>query len=129
MASLSSLRALLGTPWEPDWRGAILVWEDVGRRTDYLDMVLTHFRDCGVFDQIAGMVVGELAECTAVADRTVDDMLADLFDEHSFPIASGLAFGHTSLKHTIPIGGRIVMDGASGTLRLRAPWVAARERT
>lgn len=31
--SLSSLRALLGTPWEPEWNGAVLVWEDVGRGT------------------------------------------------------------------------------------------------
>jgi muramoyltetrapeptide carboxypeptidase len=64
---LPSLRSLLGTPYEPDWNGAVLVWEDAFKNVDVvLDQTLTHFRDRGVLDRIAGMVVGDLVGCDPV---------------------------------------------------------------
>lgn len=73
------------------------------------------------------MVVGELVDCHAVEGRTLTDLLNEVFGEYDFPIAQGLAFGHTPVKHTLPIGGTMVVDGTEGTLRLREPWVAPRE--
>lgn len=119
---LSALRGLLGTPYEPNWDGAIFLWEDCFKSMDYLDTVLTHFRDAGVFDRIAGMVIGELLECQPSAGRGLKDMIGDLLGEYRFPVVSGLAFGHTPIKHTLPIGGDIRLDGDRRTISLVGPW-------
>ncbi|MGA5266254.1 S66 peptidase family protein [Streptomyces lydicamycinicus] len=120
---LSSLRCLLGTPWEPNWRGAILVWEDAFKPVDVLDQALTHFRDRGVLDQIAGMVVGELVGCEPSGGRGAIEMVTDLCSEFDFPVAFGLPFGHTPLKYTLPIGAEARLDHhAEHALTITSPW-------
>ena len=122
--SLSSLRALLGTPWEPPWDDAILIWEDVAKGTDYLDTVLTHFRDHGVLDRISGMIIGELASCEPAGGRDLEDLVEDLLGEYSFPVVSGLSFGHTPLKHTLPLGTNISITSDGPTISISGKWLA-----
>ncbi|MDT0616499.1 S66 peptidase family protein [Streptomyces lancefieldiae] len=122
---LSSLRCLLGTVWEPDWNGAVLAWEDAFKPVEQLDQALTHFRDRGVLDQIAGMVVGELVSCEPSGGVSAHEMVMDLCAEYDFPIAFGLPFGHTPLKHTLPVGAEALVDsGAACGLTITSPWTA-----
>ncbi|MBL1101917.1 S66 peptidase family protein [Streptomyces coffeae] len=123
---LSSLRCLLGTPWEPDWDGAILAWEDAFKPVELLDQTLTHFRDLGVLERIAGMVIGELVSCEASAGWGAHEMVMDLCNAYDFPIATGLPFGHTAVKYTLPIGTtvRLNSDAAVG-LTVASPWVSS----
>ncbi|MFB6478918.1 LD-carboxypeptidase [Streptomyces virginiae] len=107
---LSSLRCLLGTPWEPRWDGAILAVEDAFKTTEALDQALTHFRDCGVFDEIAGLVTGEPVACEPSASVTFTEMVQDLADGYDWPLAHGLPYGHTPLKYTLPVGATIRLD-------------------
>ena len=44
---LSLLQALVGTPYEPDYRGAILFLEEVGEAAYRVDRMLTHLRLAG----------------------------------------------------------------------------------
>jgi len=123
---LSSLRCLLGTPWEPRWEGAVLVWEDAFKPVELLDQTLTHFRDRGVLDQIAGMVVGELLSCESSGGIDAAAMVMDLCAEYVFPIAFGLPFGHTPLKYTLPIGADVLLDSdAEHGLTVTSPWTTA----
>ncbi|MET8768556.1 LD-carboxypeptidase [Streptomyces sp. NPDC004658] len=122
---LSSLRCLLGTVWEPDWNGAVLAWEDAFKPVEQLDQALTHFRDRGVLDQIAGMVVGELVSCEPSGGVSAHEMVMDLCAEYDFPVAFGLPFGHTPLKHTLPIGSEALLDSdAAHGLTITSPWTA-----
>ncbi|MFE4332928.1 LD-carboxypeptidase [Streptomyces sp. NPDC056831] len=122
---LSSLRCLLGTVWEPDWRGAVLAWEDAFKPVEQLDQTLTHFRDRGVLDQISGMVVGELLGCEPSGGVGAQEMVMDLCAEYGFPIAFGLPFGHTPLKHTLPIGAEVLLDStAEHGFTIASPWTA-----
>ncbi|MFF7098139.1 LD-carboxypeptidase [Streptomyces rubradiris] len=122
---LSSLRCLLGTVWEPDWNGAVLAWEDAFKPVEQLDQALTHFRDRGVLDQIAGMVVGELVSCEPSGGVSAHEMVMDLCAEYDFPIAFGLPFGHTPLKHTLPVGAEVLLDAdAARGLTITSPWTA-----
>ncbi|MGW6388960.1 S66 peptidase family protein [Streptomyces sp. NPDC055103] len=118
---LSSLRCLLGTPFEPRWQGAILAWEDAFKPVDLLDQALTHFRDAGVLDRIAGMVVGELFGCEPAEGIAAREMVMSLCDEYSFPIAFGLPFGHTAVKYTLPIGTDVRISPDVG-LTILSPW-------
>lgn len=107
--NLISIQCLLGTPYEPNWTGKILIWEDICKPLERIDLMLTHFRDVGVFEKIAGMIIGELVACEG-ADTGLDELLNELMREYSFPIISKVPFGHTSNKLTLPLGTTVYMD-------------------
>lgn len=119
--NLASLQGLIGTPYEPDWDNAVLVWEDVAKPVNRLDMMLTHFRDAGVFDRISGMIVGKLVSCEPSNGITYDEMLLDLLREDEFPILSEVPFGHTAEKITLPIGAQLHTSPTSDVLRFEFP--------
>jgi muramoyltetrapeptide carboxypeptidase len=55
-------------------------------------------------------------------------MVMDLCAEYDFPIAIGLPFGHTPLKHTLPIGAEVLLDStAEHPLTITSPWTAGAE--
>ncbi|MEU5811552.1 LD-carboxypeptidase [Streptomyces sp. NPDC047718] len=125
---LSSLRCLLGTPWEPKWDGAILAIEDAFKSVELLDQTLTHFGDCGVLDRIAGLIVGETVSCDPSSGVTVQDMVEDLCSGYRWPLAHGLPYGHTPLKCTLPIGAKVRMDSEGRQpLTVIGPWTASRQ--
>lgn len=110
--NLTSIQTLLGTPNEPEWSGSVLLWEDIAKPVNRLDMMLTHFRDAGVFDKLVGMIVGRLVSCDTSEGVTYDKMLLDLLSDYDFPILAEVPFGHTPEKLTLPIGA--VVSGATG---------------
>lgn len=119
--NLASLQGLLGTMYEPDWRGAVLCWEDIAKPVNRLDMMLTHFRDAGVFERISGMIVGQLVGCEPSNDVTYDRMLLDLLSDYAFPILTEVPFGHTADKLTLPIGAELHASPGSDVLRFTFP--------
>lgn len=119
--NLASLQGLIGTPHEPDWESAVLMWEDVAKPINRLDMMLTHFRDAGVFDRINGMVVGKLVSCEPSNGVTYDAMLPDLLQDNEFPILTEVPFGHTAEKLTLPIGAALHASPSSYVLRFEFP--------
>ncbi|WP_433194454.1 S66 peptidase family protein [Nocardia sp. CA-107356] len=122
---LSAVRNLLGTPYEPSWDGAIFAWEDISKPIELLDATLTHFRDLRVLERISGMVVGELVNCEDSHGWGLTAMLHDLCEDYGFPILTGLPFGHTSTKYTLPIGARARINTDDSTpLQIVGPWVS-----
>ncbi|MCL6580401.1 MAG: LD-carboxypeptidase [Firmicutes bacterium] len=61
--NLSLVAALLGTPYEPDTRGRVLVLEDVGERPYRVDRLLTQLRLAGKLDRTAAVALGEFVDC------------------------------------------------------------------
>src|ERR1700694_5753855 len=61
----------LGTPWELDTRGAILVLEDRGLKPYQLERMLLHLKQAGKFKGVRGIVLGEFPECNSPEGSTV----------------------------------------------------------
>ena len=119
--NLTTLQQLLGTPYEPDWDGAIMFWEDVCEQPHALDAKLTHFRNAGVFGRIAGMIVGILESCEEQDYANMPpltDIVLELTNDTSFPILVEVPFGHTDDKITMPIGGRAEIDTTGAVLSI-----------
>src|SRR4030066_39453 len=57
---LSVLTALLGTPYEPDFRGALLFLEDVREPSYRIDRMLTQWVQSGRLRKVAGIVAGKI---------------------------------------------------------------------
>ena len=122
--NLTSIQGLIGTRYEPNWDGAVFFWEDIGKEMNRLDLMLTHFRDAGVFDRISGMIIGELVNCSPPQGcQDIDAMLTEVLDGYSFPVLIGPEFGHTTDKIAMPIGGTCELDSRGEALVLRGPFV------
>lgn len=110
--NLVSLSTLLGTPHAPDWRGKVLCWEETEETVYRIERALTHFQNAGVWDQIAGMVIGEIDDVNEVFNgvRTpVMGMIEEHFRDYDFPIMKTQLFGHLKGVNflTLPTGTRI----------------------
>ena len=56
------LRETLATPWEVDFDGSILFFEDVHCPPWHVDGLLTHLTNAGKLEGIVGIAIGEFAE-------------------------------------------------------------------
>ncbi len=118
---LSLLTTLIGTPWEPDLRGAICFFEDVHEEPYAIDRQLTHLLAAGKLQGCAGIVIGELADCrprSAINTLGLGDIFDDLLRPLGIPILYNLPIGHGKHLATLPLGVRARLDASAGTLRI-----------
>ncbi len=126
--NLTLLASLLGTPYAPDFAGAVLCVEDVGEEPYRVDRLLAHLRNAGVLGGAAAVLAGAFADCVP-ADPTrpslsLDEVLDDAAGWSGRPFLSGLPFGHTNPAWTLPIGIRAAVDADAGTLEFLEAAVA-----
>ncbi len=115
--NLSVLTRLLGTPFMPSLKGAVLLLEDVGERPYRLDRMWTHLRQAGAFEQVAGIVLGEFTNCEEKdADYGSAEVLLSLAREQGLPCASGFAVGHGALNLPVALGARVRLEADAGRL-------------
>jgi len=63
VANLTVATHLLGSTHIPSLRNAILIFEDVGEAPYRIDRMLTQWRLCGAFDELAGLGFGHFEGC------------------------------------------------------------------
>lgn len=117
--NLSLLTSTIGSPWEVDARGRILFIEDIGERTYCLDRMLTQLRLAGKFDECAGVVFGDFADCPIEYPDyglTLEEIIRDVVAPCGKPIFTGLRCGHCTPKLTLPFGVRCRLDADACTL-------------
>ena len=120
--NLALLASLAGTPYAPDYRGALLVLEDVGEPAYRLDRMLTQLRMSGALAHIAGLVVGHFTEATPGHDLspdTLDMLIGEAADVARVPAIVGVPVGHIDDQWTIPIGANAELDADTRTLTVR----------
>jgi muramoyltetrapeptide carboxypeptidase len=122
--NLSLVTRLLGTPWLPDLRGAILLLEDVGEKPYRIDRMWTHLRLAGVFERVAGLALGEFTDCEDPdGDFTLREVLGNLAGETGLPCVGDLPIGHGAVNVPVALGTRVRLDGGAGSLAFLEPAV------
>lgn len=120
--NLCVLTHLIGTPYCPDFSGAILFLEDYEEAYYRLDRFLTQLWLAGVFDRIAGVVFGKFAKCTPSSNwlhnRSLEDILSEYPRARNVPALAGMMIGHVEDQTTVPVGGLAELDVEAGTLTL-----------
>ena len=117
--NLMLITSSLGTPWEIDTKGRILFIEEVSERTYCVDRMLTQLRLAGKFDDCAGVVFGDFADCNIEYPEfglTLEEIIRDVVAPCGKPIFTGLRCGHCSPKLTLPLGVKCRMDADACTL-------------
>jgi len=124
--NLSVLTALLGSPYLPDFRDAILFLEDVHEAPYRIDRMLTQLALAGVLKGARAVVWGTCHECEPDAgfgSATIPDLLDDHVKPLGVPAWRGALIGHIDRQFTLPIGAEVEVDATAGTIRMVAPAV------
>lgn len=124
---LTLLQTTLGTGWEIDTRGSILLLEDRGMKPYQLDRALLHLLQAGKFQEVRGIILGEFPESVTPKEGgpSVRDVCEAILRPLDVPIVYGAPVGHTNRPIlTIPLGinARLIADG-QGTLEFLEPAV------
>lgn len=111
---LESLQHLRGTPYWPDWEGAILFLETSELRPspETVDGVLMDYENMGVLERIRGLLLARPYGYTVEEGRQLHQVVLERTARYHFPIVADMDFGHTSPMFTLPIGCRAVIDTA-----------------
>jgi muramoyltetrapeptide carboxypeptidase len=126
---LTLVETALGTAWELDTHGAILVLEDRGMKPWQVDRALMHLKQAGKFRGVSGVLLGEFPECEGPpGTETVKDVARRILAPLGFPVVWGAAIGHTQRPMlTLPLGvhARLTADepgnSGSATLEIMEP--------
>ena len=109
--NLSLITHLLGTPYAPDFRDAILFLEDVDEAPYRIDRMLTALWLAGVFDQIAGLVIGKFTNAQVSGPSlSIEAILSARVAPLRIPVLQGLMIGHIDDQATVPVGAMALLD-------------------
>ncbi len=125
--TLSLVSKLVGTPYLPDLRGAILFLEDVDEPAHKLDGYLAHLRLAGVLGRLGGVILANFKRCGSRSARVLPlpRIFRDYFGRAPYPVATGFPFGHRDPMFTLPQGVRATLDSRRGGLVLEEAGVRA----
>jgi muramoyltetrapeptide carboxypeptidase len=124
--NLSVLTAMLGSPFVPDFNGAVLFLEDVGEAYYRVDRMMTQLALAGVLREIRGFVFGTCSECSpgeGYASLTMEEIFDDHIKPLGIPAWQGAMIGHGMMQWTLPVGLPVEIDASLGTLTLSEPAV------
>lgn len=117
--NLTTLCHLIGTPFEPSFKGHILLLEDRGEASYRIDRMLTQMKIAGCFEGLAGLALGTFEDCGTKND--IFSIVNNIFNGYTLPILAGFDVGHGKSNITIPIGVQATLDADRHILSYHEP--------
>ncbi|MGL4596232.1 MAG: S66 peptidase family protein, partial [Bacteroidia bacterium] len=111
--NLTVLCNLLGTPFSPDYAGAILFLEETEEEPYRIDRLLTQLELSGQLARVKGIVFGKCTKCDPEEPEksfSLSQVLEQKLKPLGVPVFTGAPFGHTKDKWTLPLGINARMD-------------------
>ncbi|MFW6302205.1 MAG: S66 peptidase family protein [Bacteroidales bacterium] len=100
--NLSMLYALRGTPYDTDWKGAVLFVEDLGENLYHLDRIMQNLRLGGKLQKLAGLIVGQF---TGMEDPEFGKPTYEIIEEavasFDYPVMYNFPIGHVSYSRSL----------------------------
>jgi muramoyltetrapeptide carboxypeptidase len=130
---LTLLSASIGTPFEVQTDGCIVMVEDLNTDEYLVDTALNHLIRAGKLTNAAGFVFGtnvnlrgqtipEGSESTLSIEEILDELIAPL----GIPAIANVPVGHGKHMATMPLGATARLDGGAKTLEVTEAAVAER---
>lgn len=112
--NLSLLVCLVGTPYVPNLKKAILVLEDVDEEPHRLDRMWRTVEQANIIKNASALVLGLFTDCEPVDKKnpylTSEQVITEVLNSSTVPTMSNLRYGHIPRKMTIPIGVKARVD-------------------
>lgn len=123
--NLNTIAGVWGSPYMPRIRpGDILFIEDSLKHIANVERSFAHLKVCGIFDQIAGIVLGKHEGFNdASTGRTPFDVLLEVLNGQTIPIVDGFDCCHTHPMLTLPLGVQVNIDFDQSSISLCSPWL------
>lgn len=116
--NLAVFCGLIGTPYQPALEGAILFIEDVGEAPYRVDRYLSQLQLAGVFDRLAGVVLGHFTECGT--DGELERVFGRYLAALGKPVLANFPAGHVASNCAFPLGVTALLDTELATLDFSA---------
>ncbi|CEG57196.1 S66 peptidase family protein [Legionella fallonii] len=120
--NLETFMALMGTPYQPDFNGCVLLLEDVNAEPFQVDSRLSQLDLAGVFAQVSGVVFGQFSRCIAKfypeRDGAIDDVINEWSSRLLVPCLKEFPYGHTEERYVLPIGKEVQLNADKCTLTI-----------
>ena len=122
---ITLLSASIGTPFELETEGCVVLVEDLNEDEYLVDTAINHLIRAGKLDNAAGLVFGtdvslhsrvppEGSESTLSIEEMLDELIAPL----GIPAIANVPVGHGKHMATMPLGARVRIDGAGKSLEV-----------
>ena len=106
--NLTVLTSLLGTPYLPSFKDAILFLEDINEQPYRIDRMLNQLKLSKMLSQIRGVVLGRFVNCyeSDMTKKTLslNEVILEYFSNIKIPVVYNVKHGHTHENITLPVG-------------------------
>ncbi|MBQ3447874.1 MAG: LD-carboxypeptidase, partial [Synergistaceae bacterium] len=112
--NLSVMASLVGTPWELDGTGALLLIEEVGEKPYRIDRMMNQLYQSGLLGRVNGILLGDFVDCesdepSGPGNFSLDDVLLHYAELSRKPVIRGVPSGHGGYNAFLPMGVRARM--------------------
>lgn len=110
--NLAVICNLLGTPYLNIPEGTILFVEDIAEKPYQIDRMMWHLKLAGVFDRIAGLVVGRFTEYQEdpLMYSSVYESIRELMSDYNFPLCFDFPVGHVVENYPLVHGAETILQ-------------------
>jgi muramoyltetrapeptide carboxypeptidase len=122
---ITLLSASIGTPYEIETDGCVLLVEDLNEDEYLVDTAMNHLIRAGKLDNAAGLVFGtdvslhsRVAPDGSESTLSIEEMLDELVAPLGIPAIANVPVGHGKHMATMPLGVRARVDGAGKTVEI-----------
>ena len=123
--NLTSFVDTLGTSFEINTEGKILLLEETHEPINTVFRYINHLKLAGKFNDCIGILMGECSNCDTAYGQSYNDLIDNVLVPLGKPLISNLASGHGPLKAAIPIGLKLTMNTENLTLTAIEPAVSS----
>lgn len=119
--NLSLIRSAVGTKFDLDVKGKILLIEDIDEEPYEVDEILNQLRLARKFEEAAGIVIGDFKNASPKKRKpslTLDQVFNDYFGDLKIPVVKGFKIGHCEPHFSVPLGALARLDGDAKTLTI-----------
>lgn len=122
--NLTSFVDTLGTPFEIDARGKILLLEETHEPTNTVYRYLNHLKLAGKFRDCAGIIMGECTGCLEAYGVSYEELIDEFIVPLGKPLMTNLTTAHGTYKAALPIGAAVNLNTTNNTLTVQEPTVS-----
>ena len=115
---LSLVAATLGTPFQIDARGKLLLLEDIDEAPHRVERYLSQFAEAGILASAAGFVIGAATGADETHTLPMRQVWAEALQLYGKPAVVGFPFGHVTQNYALPLGVLARLDANRRTLTL-----------
>ena len=122
--NLTALVSLMGTPYQPNFKDAILFLEDKNERNDILDRWFTTLYVAGELSQVSAVAFGQFKDCHPRGSYnmlSLEDLFGDRLKAMAKPSCFGIPLGQEISAATVPLGCKVLLDTKQGRLDFLEP--------